>query len=198
MAKDLTKNLVELLVIGGSAGSLEVIIKAFPDLPDTLPFAIIIVLHRKQNTDHALVELLTAKTKHPVIEAREKETLKKGNIYIAPADYHLLIEDDRTLSLDYSEQVNFSRPSIDLTFQTAAEAYQSSLAVLLLSGASADGVEGMELVKILRGITAVQDPKSAEVSYMPQKALDKMNVDYIVKADRVSDFVRYLADFYDA
>jgi two-component system chemotaxis response regulator CheB len=79
MAKDLTKNPVELLVIGGSAGSLEVIIKAFPDLPDTLPFAIIIVLHRKQNTDNALVDLLAAKTKHPVIEAHEKETLKKGD-----------------------------------------------------------------------------------------------------------------------
>ena len=194
MAKDLTKNPVELLVIGGSAGGLEVIIKAFPDLPDTLPFAIIIVLHRKQNTDNALVDLLASKTKHPVIEANEKETLKKGTIYIAPADYHLLIEKDLSLSLDYSEKVNFLRPCIDLTFQTAAEAYQSSLAVLLLSGASADGVEGMELVKTLRGIIAVQDPKSAKVSYMPQKALDKMSVDYIVKSDQISDFVRFLAD----
>lgn len=195
MAQNLIKTPIELLVIGGSAGSLEVILKAFPNLPQSLPFAIIIVLHRKQNTDTALVDLLAARTKHPVIEANEKEPLRKGTIYIAPADYHLLIENDRTLSLDYSEKVNFSRPCIDVTFQTAAEAYKSSLAVLLLSGASADGVEGMELVKTLKGIIAVQDPKCAEVSYMPQKALDKMSVDYIVKTDNISDFISFLADF---
>lgn len=194
MAQGIIKTPVELLVIGGSAGSLEVILKAFPKLPKTLPFAIIIVLHRRQNTDTALVDLLAAKTKHPVIEANEKEPLKKGVIYIAPADYHLLIENDRTLSLDYSEKINFSRPCIDLTFQTAAETYKSSLAVLLLSGASSDGVEGMELVKTLRGIIAVQDPKTAEVSYMPQKALDKMTVDFIVKTDEISNFVSLLAN----
>lgn len=194
MAQRIIKTPIELLIIGGSAGSLEVILKAFPDLPQTLPFAIIIVLHRKQNTDTALVDLLADRTKLPVIEANEKDPLKKGTIYIAPADYHLLIENDRTLSLDYSEKVNFSRPCIDVTFQTAAEAYQSSLAVLLLSGASADGVEGMELVKTFQGIIAVQDPKSAEVSYMPQKALDKMSVDYIVKNDKISDFITFLTD----
>ncbi|WP_411275381.1 chemotaxis protein CheB [Daejeonella sp.] len=194
MAQGIIKTPVELLVIGGSAGSLEVILKAFPKLPKILPFAIIIVLHRKQNTDTALVHLLAAKTKHPVIEANEKETLKKGFIYIAPADYHLLVENDFTLSLDYSEKVNFSRPCIDVTFQTAAETYRGALAVLLLSGASSDGVEGMELVKTLQGIIAVQDPKTAKVSYMPQKALDKISVDFIVKTDELSNFVCLLAD----
>ncbi len=195
MAKNIIRNPVELLVIGGSAGSLEVILKAFPELPETLPFAIIIVLHRKQNTDAALVDLLAARTKHPVVEASEKEFLKKGVIYIAPADYHLLIENDRTLSLDYSEKINFSRPCIDVTFQTAAETFKNSLAALLLSGASSDGVEGMELVKILGGIVAVQDPKSAEVPYMPQKALDKINVDFIVKSEQISDFIASLSEF---
>ena len=194
MAQSIIKTPIELLVIGGSAGSLEVILKAFPKLPKTLPFAVIIVLHRKQNTDTALVDLLAAKTKHPVIEANEKDLLKKGIIYIAPADYHLLIENDRTLSLDYSEKINFSRPCIDVTFQTAAETYKKSLAVLLLSGASSDGVEGMELVKTLQGIIAVQDPKTAEVSYMPQKALDRMTVDFIVKTDEISNFVSLLAN----
>ena len=189
MAQGVIRNLVELLVIGGSAGSLEVILKAFPKLPQILPFAIIIVLHRKQNTDTTLVDLLAGKTKHPVVEANEKEPIKKGTIYIAPADYHLLIENDRTLSLDYSEKVNFSRPCIDLTFQTAAETYKGALAVLLLSGASADGVEGMELVKTLDGIIAVQDPKTAEVPFMPQKALDKMEVDFIVETNRMNDFI---------
>ena len=195
MAQGIINNPVELLVIGGSAGSLEVILKAFPKLPKTLPFAIIIVLHRKQNTDTALVDLLAARTKHQVVEASEKEPLEKGFIYIAPADYHLLIENDRSLSLDYSEKVNFSRPCIDVTFQTAAETFKKSLAVLLLSGASSDGVEGMELVKFLGGTVAVQDPKTAEVPYMPQKALDKMTVDFIVSSDHVSDFISSLSEF---
>ncbi len=193
MAEGVVKTPIELLVIGGSAGSLEVILKTFPLLDTQLPFAIIIVLHRKQNTDTTLIELLSAKTKLPVIEANEKEPLKAGHIYVAPADYHLLIENDRTLSLDYSEKVNFSRPSIDMTFQTAAETYKSALACLLMSGASADGVEGLELVKALNGITAVQDPQTAEVSYMPQKALDKVKVDFIVETDNISGFINALA-----
>jgi two-component system chemotaxis response regulator CheB len=192
MAQDIMKAAVELLVIGGSAGSLEVILKALPKLTTELSFAIIIVLHRKPNTDSTLIDLLSSKTKIPVIEANEKEPIRKGHIYVAPADYHLLIENDRTLSLDYSEKVNFSRPCIDITFQTAAETYQSSLACLLLSGASTDGVEGLELVKTLNGITAVQDPTTAEVPYMPQKALEKMKVDSVVETDKVGDFVNSL------
>lgn len=195
MAESIVKCSIELLVIGGSAGSLEVILKAFPKLLVKLPFAVIVVLHRKQNTDTTLIDLLSTKTKIPVIEANEKEPIKAGCIYVAPADYHLLIENDRTLSLDYSEKVNFSRPCIDITFQTAAETYKSALACLLMSGASADGVEGLELVKTLKGLTAVQDPRTAEVSYMPQKALEKMKVDFIVDTEKVSDFVNSLAKF---
>lgn len=193
MAQKLIKTGLELLVIGGSAGSLEVILKAFPQLPRDLPFAIIVVLHRKQNTDSTLIDLLSSRTSLPVIEANEKEAIVPGNIYIAPADYHLLIENDRTLSLDYSEKVNYSRPCIDVTFQTAAEVYREKLACLLLSGASADGVEGLELVKTMKGITAVQDPNTAEVSYMPQKALDKMKVDFIVETDKIINFINMLS-----
>ncbi len=194
MAQNLTKTGLELLVIGGSAGSLEVILKAFPQLPKDLPFAIIIVLHRKQNTDTTLIDLLSSRTSLPVIEANDKEEIVPANIYVAPADYHLLIENDHTLSLDYSEKVNYSRPSIDITFQTAAEVYREKLACLLLSGANADGAEGLELVKTMKGITAVQDPKTAEVSYMPQKALDKMEVDFIVETDKVIDFIKLLSE----
>ncbi len=193
MAQNLIRSGLELLVIGGSAGALEVILKAFPQLTYELPFAIIIVLHRKQNTDTTLIDLLSSRTSRPVIEANEKEPIVPGNIYVAPADYHLLIESDHTLSLDYSEKINFSRPCIDVTFETAAEVYGEKLACLLLSGASADGVEGLELVKAMNGLTAVQDPDTAEVSYMPQKALDKMEVDYIVQTDKVIDFIKELS-----
>ena len=194
MAQNVIRNAIELLVIGGSAGSLEIILKAFPALQSTLPFAIIIVLHRKPTSnDSMLTDLLSSKTILPVIEADEKDRIQPGHIYVAPADYHLLVEKDQTLSLDYSEKINFSRPCIDITFQTAAETYKKGLACLLLSGASADGVEGLELVKALGGITAVQNPKTAEVSYMPQKALDKMTVDFIVENNEVINFVNILS-----
>ena len=187
------KHQTEILVIGGSAGSLEVILYALPLLKNPLPISIIIVLHRKNNSDSTLTNLFQAKTRIPVKEAEEKEVIRAGHIYIAPPDYHLLIEKDRTVSLDYSEKVHFSRPSIDLTFQTAAETYRESLAGLLLSGANADGAEGLELIKLTGGMVAVQNPKTAEVSYMPQQALDKLEPDYILDIKQVADFINGLA-----
>jgi len=193
MAQDLIKKPVELLIAGGSAGSLEVLLKVLPDLKSTIPFAIIIVLHRKPNTDTVLIDLLSSKTTLPVIEAGDKEPVLPGKVYVAPADYHLLIEKDRTLSLDFSEKINYSRPCIDITFQTAAETYQDSLACLLLSGASADGTEGLEFVKNMNGITAVQDPATAEVSFMPQQALNKLPVDFILDTGDIASFINSLA-----
>ena len=187
------KHQTEVLVIGVSAGSLEVILHALPLLKNPLPISIIIVLHRKNNSDSTLTNLFKAKTRIAVKEAEEKEIIRAGNIYIAPPDYHLLIEKDRTFSLDYSEKVHFSRPSIDLTFQTAAETYRESLAGLLLSGANADGAEGLELIKLTGGKVAVQNPKTAEVSYMPQQALDKLEPDYILDIKQVADFINGLA-----
>lgn len=187
------KHQTEILVIGGSAGSLEVILYALPLLKNPLPISIIIVLHRKNNSDSTLTNLFKAKTRIPVKEAEEKEVIRAGHIYIAPPGYHLLIEKNRTFSLDYSEKVHFSRPSIDLTFQTAAETYRESLAGLLLSGANADGAEGLELIKLTGGMVAVQNPKTAEVSYMPQQALDKLEPDYILDIKQVADFINGLA-----
>lgn len=193
MAQGLIKKPVELLIAGGSAGSLEVLLKVLPELKNTIPFAIIIVLHRKPNTDTVLIDLLSSKTTLPVIEAGDKEPVLPGKVYVAPADYHLLIEKDRTLSLDFSEKINYSRPCIDITFQTAAETYQDSLACLLLSGASADGTEGLEFVKNMNGITAVQDPATAEVSFMPQQALNKLPVDFILNTGDIAGFINSLA-----
>lgn len=186
----MTGSKTELLVIGGSAGSLEVILKAFNRLESAiLEFAIIIVLHRKSGADNTLIELLESRTTIPVSEANEKEPILSGHIYIAPADYHLLVESDRSMSLDYSEKVNFSRPCIDITFQTAAEVYGENLVCLLLSGASADGSEGMETAKALKSHIVVQDPVTAEVSYMPQKAIERVAVDRLIPGNDVGEFI---------
>ena len=180
MAEEQMKRKISLLVIGGSAGSLDVIMQFLAVLPPPDMLAIIIVVHRK-NADSILVELLSGLTTWTVKEAEEKEPIEAGNIYLAPPDYHLLIEMDKTVSLDFSEKVHYSRPSIDVSFETAAEAYGPELACLLLSGANADGVEGLKAVQHFGGITLVQDPEEASVSYMPRQALEEIKVDRVIK-----------------
>jgi two-component system chemotaxis response regulator CheB len=192
MAEDRKLGRTRLLVIGGSAGSLEVIIQLVPELPLRLPFAVIIVVHRK-NGDSVLTELLAEKASVPVKEVEEKEDILAGTIYIAPADYHLLVEKNRTLSLDFSEKLHYSRPGIDATFETAAEAYGPELACILLSGANADGTEGLKLVKEMGGLTIVQDPTEAAVSYMPQQAVEQVAVDHVVNTKALIALVQQLA-----
>jgi two-component system chemotaxis response regulator CheB len=168
----------ELLLIGGSAGSLEVVMQLLPALRPRLDLAIVVVFHRKTG-ESFLTELLNDRVAGQVKEAEEKEPILRNTIYVAPADYHLLIEKDKTFSLDYSEKVHYSRPSIDVTFETAAEAYGPSLAAILLSGANADGAEGLSKIKSAGGLTLVQDPEEASVSYMPQQAIDLMDADHV-------------------
>ncbi|MBO9732968.1 MAG: chemotaxis protein CheB [Chitinophaga sp.] len=182
-----------LIVIGGSAGGLQPILTLLPGLTLSLNAAVIIVLHRQSQYESVLTELLSARSSLPVKEAAEKEVLLPGVIYIAPADYHLLIERDHTLSLDDSEKVNFSRPSIDVTFLSAALAYRSNMAALLLSGANNDGTEGLIDVHEAGGTTAVQDPATAEVDYMPRQAIELAPVDIILQPGEMAGFINEIA-----
>lgn len=182
----------EALVIGGSAGSLDVLLRVLPVLDDQLTFPIIIVIHRKHGSDSLLPDLLSSRTRLKVKEVDEKESIVAGTIYVAPSDYHLLIEQDRTFSLDYSEKINYSRPAIDVTFQTAAEVYKSKLACLLLSGSNSDGVNGLKTVKIWGGLAMIQDPESAQVAYMPAQAKLHVNIDEILKIEKIGEFINSL------
>jgi two-component system, chemotaxis family, protein-glutamate methylesterase/glutaminase len=188
MAQRTINNRYELLLIGGSAGSLDVLINLLPSLDQKLEFAIVIVLHRKAG-ESLLVDLLSDKTKWLVKEAEDKESIERRTIYVAPPDYHLLIEKDKTFSLDFSEKVHFSRPAIDVSFETAAEAYGPALMALLLSGANADGAEGLRHIKQNGGMTIVQDPKEASVSYMPQQAIELTKVDYIAPTPKIINII---------
>lgn len=181
------------LFIGGSAGSLEVLLRVFPAIREDLPFPIVIVVHRKQGTDFLLADLISKKTKLKVKEAEEKEKILNKTVYIAPSDYHLLIEKDMTFSLDYSEKVNYSRPSIDVTFQSAAEVYQDGLVCLLLSGSNADGVNGLMTVESYGGETLVQDPESAQVDYMPAQAIARVRISEILKIEEMASYINKLA-----
>ncbi|MGN7821664.1 chemotaxis protein CheB [Chitinophaga sp. 22536] len=182
-----------VVLIGGSAGGLQAILTLLPGLSVRLNAAVIIVLHRQSSSDSVLAELLAVKTSLPVREAEEKELLLPGTIYIAPGDYHLLIETDRTLSLDYSEKVNFSRPSIDVTFTSAVEVFGPQTMAVLLSGANDDGVEGLADVHEAGGITIVQDPDTAIVDFMPRHAIQAVPVDYVLAAADMAPFINSFA-----
>ncbi len=182
----------EALIIGGSAGSLDVLLKVLPELDAYLPFPIILVLHRKSGKDNLLTDLLTNKTKLLVKELEEKEEIKPCTVYITPPNYHLLIEKDKTFSLDASEKVNFSRPSIDVTFESAAEVYQDQLVCLLLSGSNNDGTYGLQKVKEHGGITLIQDPASAVVAHMPEFASKNVMIDHVLNIEEMAGYINQL------
>ncbi|TKC58017.1 chemotaxis protein CheB [Pedobacter hiemivivus] len=180
-------------IIGGSAGSLEVLLKVLPNVRTDIPFPIIIVVHRKHGVDSLLPALLSTRTELKVKEVDEKEEIMAGTVYIAPSDYHLLIEQNETFSLDYSEKINYSRPAIDATFQTAAEAYKTKLACLLLSGSNSDGVNGLKYVKSWGGTTLIQDPDSAQVAYMPAQAQLNVAIDQVLTIEDMAAFINLLS-----
>lgn len=191
MAKGSPVSPYEVLLIGGSAGSLDAILQLLPALQKQSVLAIIIVLHRRSG-ESMLPELLNDKTPWTVKEAEEKEPVQPGTIYVAPADYHLLIERNKTFSLDYSEKVNYSRPAIDVTFETAAEVYGPVAIGLLLSGANQDGTEGLKKIKAAGGYVLIQSPAEAQVSYMPQYALDHIKADEVLTVAEVPACIRRL------
>lgn len=182
----------KLLVIGGSAGSLQVLMQLLPALPSTWPLSMIIVLHRGTDNDSFLSELLACKTSLRVKDVEDKDVLLPGCVYVAPGDYHVLIEPDGTLTLDASEKVNYSRPSIDVTFMSAAEVYGNRLCCMLLSGANVDGTEGLQRVRELGGITVVQDPETADIAFMPKHAINIVKVDKVLDVNGIISFVKML------
>lgn len=192
MEENVLDSKCELLIIGGSAGSLDVLLHIMPEIDSAISFPIILVLHRRNTTDNTLTDLLCAKTKMQVKEADEKDILNPGTVYIAPPDYHLLIEKNRTLSLDFSEKVHYSRPSIDVTMQSGADVFGEKTVCILLSGANADGVEGLSAVKGKGGIIVAQNPETAEVSYMPQQAISNLNIDKVLKIEEMAEFINTL------
>ncbi len=160
-----------IIAIGGSAGSLEVIMKIVSGISVNSDNVYLVVVHRKNDAESILAELLKAKTSLPVKEVEDKDLIEPNHIYLAPPNYHLLLEDESHFSLDSSEKIHFSRPSIDVTFESLAEIYGNKVIGILLSGANADGVSGLKKIKNCGGFTIVQDPSTAEVGFMPEQAI---------------------------
>ena len=162
-----------MVAIGGSAGSLEIVLDIVRSIaPDSLD-VFIIILHRKNDNESILGDLLSHNTKLRVYEVEDKDIIQPGSIYIAPGDYHLLVENDgSSFSLDSSEKVHYSRPSINVSFQSVAEVFGRRVLGVLLSGANADGSAGLLAIKEAGGHTIIQDPATADVSFMPQQAIN--------------------------
>jgi two-component system chemotaxis response regulator CheB len=184
----------ELLIMGGSAGSLAMVLKVLPLLKKEMNIAVIIIFHRGQSDDETIiVDMLSSRTEFAVKEADDKDEIMPGTIYIAPSDYHVLIEKNKTITLDASEKINFSRPSIDVSFESAADVYGAKLACMLLSGANADGVNGLKAAKNLGALIIVQDPVSAEMPYMPREAIENVPVDLQLNYANLPSFVGLFA-----
>lgn len=185
-------NRYRLVVIGGSAGSLEVILELISSLPSSFPLPVVLVVHRKRDSGDMLAELLSARARLRVKEAEEKEVLAGSIVYVAPPDYHLLIEKDGSIALDGSERVNFSRPSIDVTFASASQAYGAALIGIILSGANADGAEGLKIIEEHGGLAIVQNPASAVVPFMPQQAARKIKTGAVYSTARIRELLNSL------
>ena len=166
------KSLVDIIVIGGSAGSIDVIISILKALPKKNQPPIVLVIHRMKNMVSHLDELLSRETgERKIIEPDDKEPIKTGMIYLAPQNYHLLVEKDHTFSLDYSAPLHFSRPSIDISFESIAFLFKQKTVAILLSGANSDGAVGLGKVIGNGGIAIIQAPETANYPAMPKAAI---------------------------
>lgn len=181
-----------MIIIGGSAGSLQVVFYLLGQCRPDFQTPILVVLHRDPQGISKLAELLASKTTLDVKEIEDKEPIEKGCVYVCPPDYHTLIEDDLSFSLDYSEKINFSRPSIDVTFRSGADVFGKNLVCILLSGANSDGADGLSYVREHHGITIVHNPEEAEVSYMPQQALLQGKADHVFNKNEIAEYMQQL------
>jgi two-component system chemotaxis response regulator CheB len=180
----------EAIVIGGSAGALRALSTILPALPADFPLPIMAVVHLPPDKQSVLAEVLQAKCAMRVREAQDKEPIEPGTIYFAPPDYHLLVEDDRHFALSYDAPQLFSRPSIDVLFESAVDVYADRLIGIVLSGANNDGALGLEAVDREGGLPLVQSPKDAHSTAMPLAALAKCPTAQALSAEQIASFLK--------
>lgn len=168
-----------IVTIGCSAGGIQALKNLLLHWPYQLDLSVLIVQHLDRKT-RQFATLLNSFSKWPVAEAMHCQKIQRQHIYFAPPDYHLLVERNGLLSLSYEEKVCFTRPSIDVLFCTAAQAYKHQVIGLLLTGANHDGSEGCRQIKACGGMTIAQNPQEAQISVMPQAAIDAGVVDHVL------------------
>ncbi|HEX3582202.1 MAG TPA: chemotaxis protein CheB [Thermoanaerobaculia bacterium] len=179
---------VRLIVIGCSLGGMHALTTIFGELPETFPVPIAVVQHRYRTSNEGLPAYFRRHSRLQVVDADDKQWIRAGSVYLAPANYHLLVEDGE-FSLSVDEAVAFSRPSVDVLFESAADAYREAVVGIILTGANADGARGVARIKKNGGFVIVQDPKTAEAPEMPQAAIASATVDRILPLERIGPFL---------
>ena len=192
MSKFNLNNNYKAVVIGGSAGSFQGVVKILSQLPKGFPLPIIMCLHRLKHVRNGFVEALSIKSVAQVTEPNDKENIRKGSVYLAPSNYHLSVELGNYFALSTEEMVNNSRPAIDITLASCAYVYKEKLVGILLSGANRDGAMGMKHIHDRGGVTIVQDPGECMIDTMPKAALGITNIDHTLRIDQIVEFLKEL------
>lgn len=180
----------EAIVIGASAGALDALSFILPSIPRDFGLPIIIVVHIPPDKRSILAELFRAKCHIEVVEVEDKEPIRPGTAYFAPPDYHLLVESKQMLGLTNEEPILFSRPSIDVMFESASEVYRDRVAAVLLTGANQDGAKGLKIIFEAGGQVIIQDPKSSFASAMPEAGIRSCPQASVLSLNAISEFLR--------
>ena len=181
----------QAIVIGTSAGGLNTLPKVVSGLDKNFPLPLILVQHTVAENDfNFYIDFIKKICTLKIKVADEKEKILPGHLYIAPANYHLLIEKDFTFSLNIDKKIKFSRPPIDVLFETAAYAYREKLVAIILTGANNDGTNGMKIIKKCGGLTIAQNPKEADSKAMPSSAIMEKVVDKVLFTHEINKLIK--------
>lgn len=181
----------DLVAIGTSLGGLSALKILLDCIPGKFPAALVVVQHRHRESDQALSAFLQKFTVLPVHEVEDKERIQPGHVYLAPADYHLLVEHEH-FSLSVDNPVSYARPSIDVLLESAADVYGDRAIGVLLTGANQDGVRGLSTIKARGGTTIVQAPDTAESPILPRAAIAAMAVDWVLPLAQIAPHLIHL------
>lgn len=181
---------IDAVAIGASAGGVDALLELLPALPAGYALPILVVLHLPRERPSLLVDIFQPRCALPVREADDKEPVVAGTVYFAPPDYHLLVDAGPSLALSTDPPVNWSRPSIDVLFESAADVYRSRLLGIVLTGANDDGTAGLAAVQRAGGVTVVQDPADAWSARMPSAALSHVVPDHILTLGAIASMLR--------
>lgn len=182
----------DVLVIGASWGGVDMLMRLVQALPADWTLPVIIVQHQHPNSGNALERILSKVTRLPVRDVEDKDEMAAGTVFIAPANYHLLLEDDGCFSLSIEAPVKFCRPAVDVTFACVAKVFQHRAISLVLTGANDDGAEGTRMIKAAGGHTLAQSPASAEAPAMPEAAIATGAVDMVLEPGDVVPYLQRL------
>jgi two-component system chemotaxis response regulator CheB len=182
----------DIVALAASAGGLAALSQVLSGLPAEFAPAVVVVQHLDPRHRSLMVDILSRRTSLPTKEAQEGERVRRGTVFIAPPNRHLLVNRDETLSLSQSELVHFVRPSADLLFESVAASYGDRVIAVVLSGSGSDGAMGLQAVKKMGGTVIVQDEQTAEFFGMPQAAIKTGNVDFVLPLEEIAPALLHL------